>query len=78
MQSICLILDYDFGLIDRKQNDGEGDGEYTTVGGGGTRWCNANVFGGLVMSSLTWRQCKPPKPSQRLNKASNSVSSAHK
>lgn len=41
--------------MDLKQNDGEGDGEYTTVGGGGIRWRSANVLGGLVMSSLTWR-----------------------
>lgn len=27
--------DYDLGLMDRKQNEGDGDGEYTTVGGGG-------------------------------------------
>lgn len=33
---IYYILDYDLGLIDRKQNEGDGDGEYTTVGGGGT------------------------------------------
>lgn len=42
MNIILLIInayigtyDYDLGLIDLKQNDGEGDGEYTTVGGGG-------------------------------------------
>jgi len=41
--------------MDRKQNEGDGDGEYTTVGGGGILWRRANVLGGLVMSSLTWR-----------------------
>lgn len=30
-----VIFNYDLGLMDRKQNEGEGDGEYTTVGGGG-------------------------------------------
>jgi len=40
--------------MDLKQNDGEGDGEYTTVGGGGgILWRSASVLGGLVVSSLT-------------------------
>lgn len=30
-----IIFNYDLGLMDRKQNEGEGEGEYTTVGGGG-------------------------------------------
>lgn len=39
--------------MDLKQNEGDGDGEYTTVGGGGILCRSASVFGGLVISSLT-------------------------